>query len=473
MITGERPLPPPVLDPAEASGLQLLLDARRSLHGEAAALATRQQARLTAIVAFAREHSAYYGTHYADLPEEVDDPTQLPVTRKADLMAAFDDVVTDRRVSRRAVEAFAADPGRIGDDYLDRYTVATTSGTTGTRGLFLIDPGALAVAKVMGARMLGNWLSLRDVPRLVAGGGRIAMVSATGGHFASAAAAAKLQRSPRSARLVRQFPVETPLPELVAQLNDFRPAVLAPYATTAALLADEQAAGRLHIRPALIALAAEGLPPGGPERIATVFGASVGNSYAATECPFLSASCADGWLHVNSDWAILEPVDANYRPVPPGEPSHSVLLTNLANRVQPILRYDLGDSVRVRPEACGCGSPLPAIQVQGRAADVLTFPAADGSAVAITPLTLSALLDRLPDIALAQLVQTTPTSLRLHLQPTTNSDPEAAWRRALDELHCLLQAHGLDAVSVERAAEPPRPTAGGKYRLVQPLQPDS
>ena len=247
--------------------------------------------------------------------------------------------------------------------------------------------------------MLGSWLRARDLARIVAGGGgRTAMVSATGGHFASAVAAARLRSSRRGARRVRLFAVHTPMPQLVAELNAFRPALLASYATTAVLLASEQQAGRLRIHPVLVALSAEGLPADEQRRIADTFHATVGNSYAATECPFLSYSCRHGRLHVNSDWAILEPVDSQYRPVPPGQQSHTVLLTNLANRVQPILRYDLGDSVLVRPDPCPCGSPVPAIQVHGRAADVLIFPAAQGTPVTITPLTLTAVLDRVPGI---------------------------------------------------------------------------
>ena len=71
-------------------------------------------------------------------------------------------------------------------------------------------------------------------------------------------------------------------------------------------------------------------------------------------------------LHVSADWYIFEPVDRNYRLVLRGEPSHTVLMTNLANRVQPLIRYDQGDSVTLRPDACPCGSPLPAIRVVGR-----------------------------------------------------------------------------------------------------------
>nr|BFE45663.1 hypothetical protein GCM10017547_35560 [Pseudarthrobacter oxydans] len=51
-----------------------------------------------------------------------------------------------------------------------------------------------------------------------------------------------------------------------------------------------------------------------------------------------------------------------------------MLLSNLANRIQPILRYDLGDSVTTRTDPCPCGDPTPAIHVQGRTAELLTFP---------------------------------------------------------------------------------------------------
>ncbi len=92
----------------------------------------------------------------------------------------------------------------------------------------------------------------------------------------------------------------------------------------------------------------------------------------------MAFSCDHDWLHVNSDWVILEPVEKDFHPTPAGEPSHTVLLTNLANRIQPLIRYDLGDSVLMRPDSCPCGSSLPAIRVAGRHDDVLRLKAADG-----------------------------------------------------------------------------------------------
>ena len=224
----------------------------------------------------------------------------------------------------------------------------------------------------------------------------------------------------------------------------------------------------MNIKPVLIPLAAEGLPIDEYDRIARAFDTKVGNSYAATECPFLSFDCEHRWLHVNSDWVVLEPVDVDYRPVLPGQQSHTVLISNLANRMHPILRYDLGDRILQRPDPCPCGNPLPAVRVQGRAADVLTFPTERGERVSIPPLAFE--LDHVPGIELFQIVQRTPTSLRVRFQSSAGVDPDRVWQAAHTEIARLLAAHQLNWVTIERAQEPPEQSRGGKYRTVIPLR---
>ncbi|RKN50301.1 phenylacetate--CoA ligase family protein [Micromonospora endolithica] len=444
----------------------LLRDTRRARRQGPDAVQWRQRDRLAEIVAVARAGSPYYRHLYRDLPARVEDPTLLPVSSKQELMARFDEWSTDREVTLETCLAFVDDPGLVGQRFLGRYTLATTSGTTGTRGIFLVDARSLAVAAALAVRMMTAWLNARDVIRIVAGGGRMAMVTATGGHFASTVAAARLRR--RGDR-VAVIPVGTPLPEMVARLNRFRPLVLAPYASIGALLAGEQDVGRLHINPVLVVLSAEGLPLREYDRIAQALHTKVRHSYAATECPFLSYSCEHGWLHINSDWVICEPVDADGRPTSPGERSHTVLISNLANRVQPILRYDLGDSVLQRPDPCPCGNTLPAVRVQGRTADLLTFPTGDGGHVTIPPLAFDTLLDRIRHIDLFQIVQTEPATLRVRLQSAAGADPEAAWEAAQRQLIGLLTEHNLRHVTLERAEERPQQSAAGKYRPVIPL----
>jgi len=418
------------------------------------------------MVAYARANSPYYRELYDDLPERIESPGLLPVTDKKKLMDRFDDWCVDRAITLEGATAFAEDPSLIGDRFLGKYTLLTTSGTTGTRGVFVLDDRSMAVTNAMAFRMLTAWLSAGDFARILFGRGRMAMVMATGGHFASAVAAARLQKG--QGRRLEVLSVHMRLPELVARLNQFRPVLLAPYASMAALLASEQEAGRLRINPVLLALSAEGLPEGEYDRIADAFNAKVGNSYAATECPFFSYSCEHGWLHVNSDWVAFEPVDADYRPVPPGKRAHTVLISNLANRVQPILRYDLGDSVLQQAEPCRCGNPLPAIRVQGRSAEVLVFRTDSGDRVTIAPLAFATLADHIPGLQMFQIVQTGPTSLRMRLQ-TQDGDSDRVWATVQTEMKRLFAEHGLYHVALERAEEPPEQSKGGKFRQVIPL----
>ncbi|TDD02960.1 phenylacetate--CoA ligase family protein [Nonomuraea deserti] len=444
-----------------------MADAWAAKRGGQRAMARRQRARLAALIAHARTRSPYYRHLYRGwgVPTGVSDLAALPVTDKRRLMDAFDDWVTDPAITLEAARAFADDPAVIGRPFAGRYTLSTTSGTTGTHGIFLQDARATAVTGAMMARMLTGWLTAGDVARIAAGGGRMALVIPEGGHFASTVAAARLRGRSRLAA----FSVHQPLEELIEALNAFRPAVLAPYASVGALLAGAAEAGQLRINPALVILTAEGLP--GPEyaRISRALGGTkVRTSYAANECPFLSYGCAEGWMHVNADWAIVEPVDEQYRPVAPGEVSHTVLLTNLANHVQPILRYDLGDAVVARPDACPCGNPGPALRVQGRAADLLTFPGPDERPVTLAPLPLATLLEAVPGLELFQIVQTSPATLRLRLLPAPGIDPEALWQSTQTRLSELLARHRLGHVRLERAAEPPQHSAGGKVRTVIP-----
>ena len=425
-------------------------------------VARRQRARLAEMVAFARANSRYYRELYQDLPERIEDPRKLPICDKPKLMSRFDDWVTDADATLARVNRFIGNPELVGERLLGKYTALTTSGTTGTRGIFLLDQESMAVTVALFLRMMRAWFGFGDIARVLFRGWRMANVVATGGHFAAAVAAAQRPKA------MRIFAVDTPLAELVDQINRFRPVVFGGYASTVALLAAEQEAGRLSIDPVLVIPIAEGLSPDEYDRIAKVFGAKVHTSYAATECPFLSYDCEHRWLHVNSDWVVLEPVTADYEPTPPGEQSHTVLISNLANRVQPILRYDLGDSILARPDRCPCGNPLPAIRVHGRSADLLSFTTEDGKQVSIPPLAFE--IDHISGVLLYQVVQTAHTTLRVRLRVAPTADPDRCWEEMRARLSRLLRTHSLGHVTLERGEEPPERATGGKYRAVVPLR---
>lgn len=454
---------------SDPSYAQVARDLWRAQREGPAGIARRRDHRLAALVAHARAHSSLFRRLYADVPVHGWNLHDLPPTAKAELMAAFDSWVTDPGITRAGLETFIADPARVGLPYRGGLFVATTSGTTGLPGLFVHDRRAIAVFRAMTiVRLDLAWLSPIDWVALVRGGLRWAAVVGTGAHFAGTGwVEFERHRNPVYRRAFRTFSVQQPLAELVAELNAFEPAIVSSYPSALELLADERDAGRLTIQPMLVETAGESMSTAARARVAATFGRPIHDVYGSTEFEMMAVDCPSGWLHVNSDWVVLEPVDEAMRPTPTGQLSHTVLLTNLADRIQPIIRYDLGDSVVARPDPCPCGSPFPAIQVEGRRDDVLRLVARDGRTVAVLPLAIGAALESAQGVRRGQLIQTGPSAIRLRLEPEPGTRTEEVWAAVLGNLHAYLADQGLADVELVRADEAPAqsPTSG-KFRQV-------
>lgn len=393
----------------------------------------------------------------------------LPPVTKRELMASFDDWVTDTRVTLAGVEAFVADPALIATPYCGEFFVCTSAGTTGHPGLFVYDRRAIDTYRAISiGRITPAWAGARGLLRMTLRGFRWAAVVGTGGHYAGAGwMELERRRSRWLSYAYCVFTVRQPLAELVTALNAFDPAILTVYPSALELLAEEQLAGRLHLRPVFVEIAGESTTHDANARAAAAFGCPIRNAYAASEFLVMAFSCPYDWLHVNSDWAVLEAVDEDLRPTPRGEPSHTVLLTNLANRVQPIIRYDLGDSVLARRDACPCGSPLPAIRVVGRRDDILRLTGADGRIVKIVPLAISGVIDETPGVHRSQLLQTGPSTIRVRLERKPGVDEEKVWRDVAANLSAYLAQQRVANVDIVRASEPPEQSAKfGKFRQV-------
>ncbi len=408
-------------------------------------IARRQQGRLARTLAHAELHSAFYRRRWRGIDIRRAPLADLPVMNKPDLMAHFDTWVTDPAVSLEAVSRFLADPAQAGLPFLDRYMVWESSGTSGEPAIYLQDEHAMAVYDALEAerrntprpiqRLLDPWLL----------GERFAFVGATGGHFASDVSLQRVVRmAPWLAGRWRSFSILQPTGLLLAQLQDFAPTIVATYPTAAGMLADEAARGALHIAPREVWTGGETLGPAVRRHIQAVFGCAVRNSYGASEFLPIAWECGHSQLHVNSDWVILEPVDAAGRPAEPGALSHTTLLTNLANTVQPLVRFDLGDQVKWVPGPCVCGSPLPVIEVMGRADDVMHLPGRDGAPVTLLPLALTTVLESAAGAFDFELRQTAPQTLHLHLGRAA----APARKACLAALHAFADAQGLAPLRV-------------------------
>jgi phenylacetate-CoA ligase len=428
----------------------------------------RNAARRSAdLIQYARAHSPFYRKAWKSVPPRAADLRALPVVDKHQLMAQFDDWVTDRSVTRTGVTAFLADRRHIGEQYLGRFVVWKSSGTSGEPGIFLQDRGALSIYDaLLTVQLQSAHLAARYALGFVMQGGRAALIAATGDHFASIASWQRVCRGmpwPNACALS----VMDPLPEIVAALNAQQPAFLASYPSTLALLAAERRAGRLRIAPACIWSGGECLAPDTAMSIERAFASVLVNEYGASECMSIAYSCREGWLHVNADWVVLEPVDREYRPTPPGKPSHTVLLTNLANRIQPVIRYDLGDSIVVKPSRCACGSALPAVRAEGRREDILALRAGDGAIVRLSPLALTTAVEDAAEGHRFQLVQTAADAICVRLEIRDPGTRRATWAAVRTALSAYLARQSLGNVQLRLdAREPIRDARSGKLREV-------
>jgi phenylacetate-CoA ligase len=341
----------------------------------------------------------------------IDDLT--PVTKK-DFLERLDDTFVDHRLTRARLQDHVRAPERAGQVLDGRYIAAMTSGTTGQVGIFVNDLDSWAKTRgVTFARIFRGHLGVRDLARLVRYRGyKMAFIVATGGHFMTSLLA---QRVPSIGRVVvdsRALSIESPLPAIVRQLNDQKPHLLHSYPTVLELLCAEVHIKRLCIDPEVITSGSEPLSASCRDAVADAFpNARLVETYAATECVPLATTGLDGELWVNDDACVLEPVDEHGNPVGPGTVADRVLVTNLLNTVQPVVRYTLTDQVELLPPADGV--PFTRLRVHGRTDDTFFLITNEGTWQAHPPIPLEVMFLRVPGLLQYQLIHDRQNELRV------------------------------------------------------------
>lgn len=426
--------------------------------------------RLRKLVAYAVARSPFYRRLYRGIDIERFQLQDLPPVTKDMLRERSEDVCTDPRVTPSGLAAFTADPANLGRWFLGRYAVSHTSGSQGPPLSIVQDRAAIELLfGLMSARAnAGTKPGPLEGIRRLREPARVAVVALHRGFYPSSSAFEFMAAETSPFTRVRWFSAAAP--DLVDQLDDFQPHSLVGYASVLEGLAlqTERLERRLHLRHLRqIANSSEELTPRARQRIEGVFGVPVLDHYGTGECLFLSDGCpTDGGAHVNADWAVLENVDDDYRPVPPGQPGAKVLVTNLANRVQPFIRYVVPDRIVMATEPCRCGSLLPRIaRIEGRSAEALWITDAAGRQRPLPGVLLHNAIDHLANVREWRATQTEPDRIRLELEFLSGSRSDID----VPALVARLRSSGLpDRVRVDvEAAECLAPDSRtGKFRRV-------
>ena len=373
---------------------------QKRLEWNRAEILSHQRSALRDLLEHAMEHSPFHAQRLAGIdPASVDpdDMAALPVMTKAQMMSSFDDVVTDRRLTRTLVEQALTRTANEPVPILGSYIAYASGGSSGVRAVFVYDH--VAIRQLVGSFTRGLVRRLQALGGTRPPGGiPIAYVAAGNAVHQTGSPEALTAGGTLGFHYVN-VPATQPLTEVVARLNDIRPPILAGYPSMLARLAVEQEEGRLHIFPMAVTASSEPLSSEAAELIGRAFGAPLVNTFGATEGLMGSSLPNDEVIVFAEDGCIVELVDEEHRPVPPGTPSAKVLVTTLANRLQPLIRYELTDRFARLPEASDHGYLRATVEC--RADDAFRY-----GTVTVHPLVIRSVFVTTPGVTEYQVRQT-------------------------------------------------------------------
>jgi phenylacetate-CoA ligase len=425
----------------------------------------RQLRNLRRLVEKARGDSPLFRRLYADLgPSSEVELRELPVTRKPDLMREFDDWLTIRSLPLDRARDHLRDMRKLGMP-IDDVAIFRTSGTSGEPAVIVLPSSFLEYSYGISMARFDRyqWKLAREIRKV---GVKVTLTGGNG-HFAGVGFEKLMSHlHPGLAGRWTFIEAEQPIGRIVERLNAIpKIAWILTYPSMLTILAKEKEAGRLQIEPTLFKTGGETLTNDLRERVRRAFPSlkyDIVDVYASTECLTTAFECSRGRQHVNEDWVILEAVDEAMRPVPDSTRSATVLLTVLANDVQPFIRYDLGDCLRFYADACPCGSPFRSFQVEGREATLIRV-----GGVTLSPLVFDLEHEHARRI---QLAQTSERDFDVRIELADEATAELVFEEVIQSVKRVFHDNGLSDVAVRESRAPPEFTASGKFHGVLPLR---
>ncbi|ABA58433.1 possible CapK protein [Nitrosococcus oceani ATCC 19707] len=264
-------------------------------------------------------------------------------------------------------------------------------------------------------------------------------------------------------RLLSAFDMsERNLDYFIAEIRRLRPKMLFGYPSAIAHIARhvQKRGGSMNDLGVQVAfVTAERLYEDQYSDIESTFGCRVANGYGGRDAGFVAHQCPEGSLHITAEDIVVELVDQAGKLVAAGEPGE-VVITHLATKEFPFIRYRTGDVAVFDDQLCGCGRSLPVLkEIQGRTTDFIV--AADGTVM--HGLALIYVLRDLPGIESFKIIQESKTEMRVLLVPVNGGYSRAVEDGIRRDFQDRL-GKGV-RVNVEPVAEIP-PERSGKFRYV-------
>lgn len=375
-----------------------------------------QQKKLKKQLEFVTTHSVFYQDYAGKALEE------YPLMDKKNMMENFNQLNTVG-IDRDEALKFAIEGERTRefDERLHGVTIGLSSGTSHSRGIFL-------VADKEQDQWAGYVLA-KFLPRSILSPCKIAFFMRADSKLYQSMGSDKIQ--------FIFFDIYKNMDENIQKLQESGADLLVAQPSVLLGLAKAVKEGRLNISPKKVISIAEVLEEQDAAYIRECFGVPVIHQvYQCTEgC--LATTCEYGTIHLNEDIVHFDKEYLDDRRFIP-------ILTDFTRTSQPMIRYRMNDVLVEKKEPCSCGCAFTALEkIEGREDDVFQFIRTDGTVEKIFPDFIRRCILFAGEITEYRVVQQEDGSITIYADLT-----DALKEHVREEFLLMLKEHQCNLVDV-------------------------
>lgn len=317
-----------------------------------------QRKKLEKQYKFVMENSNYFREKYKDKKSLLD----FEVMNKKELMENFDNINTVDIKKEEALQlAINGEKNREFSEKCKNITVGLSSGTSGHRGLFILDDNEIE-------KWAGSILA-KCLPKDNMLGHKIAFFLRADNNLYESINSKAIE--------FKYFDTYNDIEDNLKKLEQYNPTILVAPSSFLVVIAKNVERCSLKINPQKIIAVAEVLEERDKEYLKKIFGKDI--IYQIYQCTegFLGYVCECGNFHLNEDIVYLEKEYLDEKRFIP-------IITDFERTSEPIIRYRLNDILIEKKGKCECGSSLCMIEkIEGRDDDIFIFHSIDGGKVVI------------------------------------------------------------------------------------------
>lgn len=396
-----------------------------------------QQQKLETLLHYAWDHSAWHRRRFENAGITREQLGALPLSAlptmdKGDLLGHFDEIVTADGLRQQELRRFDEEKSLSERDFMGKYHVVHSSGSTGNPGYFVYDTAAWG-QMLLGIIRGALWdMSTAKILRLLARGPRILYIAAVGGRYGGAMAVGDGVEGLHAKQL--HLDINRPLSEWIGSIREFKPNLIIGYPSAIKIFGELVEQGTIEANILRVISCGEPLGPSLRGYLTQTFNCDVVNFYGASESLALGVETGD-----SEGMALFD--DMNIIEVENGV----MYLTCLYNFVQPLIRYRLSDHLTLREPSPADRYPFTRADILlGREEDMLWFENEYGGREFLHPLAIEGFcIDGLRDF---QFRQSSADSFEMLAEIATEEKREPVRGEMMRWMGRILQEKRLDYV---------------------------